>query len=151
MDSRESTTSRTDDAGVEIPYQRFRPKRYQPRMSIFWWIHKKVYLRFIIRELTSVFVAIYAVILIVKLNALLRGPESWEVMTAALATPFSIVLHVIILLFVVYHSITWFLLAPTATVVRLGRKRIPDSAIIAVNFLMWLVLSVAVGWIILAV
>lgn len=132
-------------------YQRYRPKWYNPRMSIFWWIRKKPYVHFIVRELTSVFVAAYAVILIFQLRALSRGPEAYEAIVSFFETPFSITLHAIILLAVIFHSITWFKLAPTAMVLKLGKKRIPGSLIITANFLMWIVLSVAMVWLIVAV
>jgi len=132
-------------------YQRYRPRWYSPRMSIFWWTRKKPYVHFIIRELTSVFVAAYAVVLILQLRSLMEGPEAYEALMAAFSTPFSIVLHGIILLAVIFHSITWFKLAPTAMVIKLGKKRIPGNLIIATNFLMWIVLSVAVAWLVIAV
>lgn len=104
---------------------------------------------FIIRELTSIFVAAYAVILLFQLNALRQGAEAWEALIAAYTTPFSIVLHVVIFVFVLYHTITWFKLAPSAMVVKMGKKKVPGSAIIAGNFLMWVVLSIGIAWMIL--
>ncbi|MDX1618132.1 MAG: hypothetical protein R3224_05065 [Balneolaceae bacterium] len=139
------------DSGSEsnLRYQRFRPDRYSPEMSIFWWIRKKPFVHFISRELTSIFVAAYAIILIVQLRALSRGAEAWEGLLEWLSTPFSIGLHVVILLAVLFHSITWFNLAPSAMVVKMGKKRIPGVAIITLNYLMWIVLSGAVAWIVL--
>lgn len=120
-------------------------------MSIFWWIRKKPFVHFIVRELTSVFVAVYAVILIIQLRALSLGPEAWDAMLDWLRTPFSIVLHVILLVFVIFHSITWFNLAPTAMVLRIGKRRIPGVAIITVNYVMWIILSGAIAWFVLSV
>jgi len=104
---------------------------------------------FIIRELTSIFVAAYAVILIIKLNALRQGPEAWEALIATFSTPFSITMHLLIFVFVLYHTITWFKLAPSAMVVKVGKRRVPGSAIIAGNFVMWILFSAAILWIIL--
>lgn len=145
--------TKQDDAvtGKNSRYERYRPKRHIPGMPISWWIRKKSYVYFIIRELTSIFVAAYAVILLIQVGALSRGAEAWEALLEWFATPLSIGLHVIILIFVLYHSITWFNLAPTAMVLRIGKKRIPDAAILAVNFGMWALLSVGIAWLILAV
>lgn len=118
-------------------------------MSIFWFLKRKPYLLFIIRELTSIFVAAYAVILLFQLNALRQGAEAWEALIAANSTSFSIVLHLIIFGFVLFHTITWIKLAPSAMVVKIGKKKIPGSAIIAGNFLMWIVLSIGIAWMIL--
>ena len=104
---------------------------------------------FIIRELTSVFVAAYAIILIVKLNALKQGAEVWEALLVSLSGPFSVTLHIVIFIFVLFHSITWFKLAPTAMVVKIGKKKIPGSIIITVNFMMWILLSAGIVWILL--
>lgn len=132
-------------------YERYRPKRHDPGMSIFWWIRKWPYVRFISRELTSILVAVYAILLIVQLSALSRGEQAWQALLDWFATPYSIGLHVVILLCVLFHSITWFNLAPTAMVVKIGKKRIPGTAIVAMNYLMWIFLSGAVAWIVLSV
>lgn len=132
-------------------YKRFKPKMYHRKMSIFWWTDRKPYVKFIVRELTSVFVAVYAVILLFKINALSQGPEAWEAMLASLSTPFSVTLHVVILFFLIFHSITWFMLAPSAMVLKMGKKRIPGAAIILANFFMWIVLSAGILWVVLYV
>ncbi|MCW9708881.1 hypothetical protein [Fodinibius salsisoli] len=144
--------AKTDDINTSTNprYQRYRPERYSPRMSIFWWVHKKPFVKFIVRELTSLFVAAYAVLLIFQVRALSQGAEAWEALVAWFSTPFSIGLHVIIFLFVVFHAITWFNLAPTAMVLRIGKKRIPGGVIITINFLMWIALSLAIATLILA-
>jgi fumarate reductase subunit C len=130
-------------------YERYRPKPYHRKMSIFWWIKKKPYILFITRELTSLFVAAYAVILLVQLNTLKQGPEAWEALLASFSTPFFITLHIVILLFVLFHSITWFKLAPTAMVIKIGKKKVPGTFIVAGNFTMWILLSAGIAWILL--
>lgn len=132
-------------------YERYRPKPYNRKMSIFWWINRKPYVLFIVRELTSLFVAAYAIIMIVQLYALREGPEAWEGLMASFSTPVSIALHIVILAFVVFHTITWFRLAPTATVVKIGKKKIPGAVIILINFLMWIVLSAAIAWVLITI
>jgi fumarate reductase subunit C len=99
---------------------------------------------FIIRELTSIFVAAYAVMLLIQLNALRQGPDAWEALSSTFSTPLSIILHLVILVFVLFHTITWFKLAPSAMVVKMGKKKVPGLAIIAGNFVMWIVLSTAI-------
>jgi fumarate reductase subunit C len=63
--------------------------------------------------------------------------------------PFVIALNVIGLFFVVFHTMTWFHLAPRAMVVRLGGKRVPEFLIVAVNYASWLVVSGVVVWFVL--
>lgn len=132
-------------------YERYRPKPYNRKMSIFWWINRKPYVLFIVRELTSLFVAAYAIILIVQLYALGQGPEAWEALMASFSTPVSVALHIVIFVFVVFHTITWFRLAPAAMVLKIGKKKIPGAVIILMNFLMWIVLSAAIAWILITI
>ena len=117
-------------------------------MPIFWWVHKWQNVKFITRELTSIFVAAYVVILLFHLHALRHGPEAYSIFLAWLKTPFSIVLHGFAFLFVMFHSLTWFNLAPKAMVIRLGEKRIPGFLIAALNYGAWIVLSVAILWVV---
>jgi fumarate reductase subunit C len=115
-------------------------------MSVFWWLQRGAYAWFVLRELTSVFVAYVAVILILQLRALAQGPEAHARLLARLASPAFVVLDAVALLFVVFHAVTWFNLAPTAIVVRLRGARVPDWAVAAANYGAWLVLSLAVAW-----
>jgi fumarate reductase subunit C len=53
------------------------------------------------------------------------------------------------LAFVLLHTVTWFGLAPRAMVVRLLGRRVPPRAILAGHYLLWLLLSAAVAWVVL--
>lgn len=132
-------------------YERYKPEMYNDRVPIFWWMRKKSYVLFILRELTSLCVAAYAVILIYQLSAISRGLEAYESFIAFLASPFSVGLHIFIFVATFFHSITWFKLAPSAMVLKVGKKRIPDNVIIAANFLMWIVLSLIIAWLLISI
>ena len=71
-------------------------------------------------------------------------------MLARLRSPLFVTLDALALAFVLFHSITWFNLAPKAMAVRLGGKRVPDLVIAGSNYVAWLVLSAAVAFILLA-
>ena len=51
--------------------------------------------------------------------------------------------------FVLYHSITWFNLAPKAMPVRVGGKRLPDWMVAAPNYVAWVAMSAVVVWFLL--
>jgi fumarate reductase subunit C len=51
-------------------YTEFHPRWYRPRMSVFWWVGRRSYLIFVLRELTSVFVAWSVVFLLLLFHAL---------------------------------------------------------------------------------
>ncbi len=131
-------------------YTKHHPRWYRVRMPIFWWVHKWVHAKFILRELTSVAVAFYAMVLLFQIRAVAQGPEAYASFLAWHKTPVAIVLHAIAFLLVIFHSVTWFNLAPKALVVRLGKKRLPDFVIAASNYAAWAVFSAAVVWIILS-
>ncbi len=104
-------------------YTSYPPKGYRVRMSTYWWLGRWPYLKFILREISSVFVAWFVIETLLQINALIDGPEAWLEMQDFFANPIVIALNVISLFFVVFHAITWFNLAPKAMAVRVGGKR----------------------------
>jgi succinate dehydrogenase subunit C len=127
-------------------YTLYHPKWYRRPVSVWWWLENWSYTKFVLRELTSVFVAFLAVIILWQLRALVAGPEAYAQFMARLQSPLFLALHVVAFFFVLFHAITWFNLAPKAMVLRLGGKRVPDFVIVALNYLAWFVASVAVAW-----
>jgi fumarate reductase subunit C len=127
----------------------YQPRWYRPRVSTYWWLWQWGYLKFILRELSSVFVAYFVVLTLLQLWALNDGPAAYAAFQEWLKTPGVIALNVVSLVFVVFHAVTWFNLAPRAMVVRVGGKRLPDLLITGSNYAAWLVVSVAVAWLIL--
>jgi succinate dehydrogenase subunit C len=130
-------------------YTLYHPRWYRRRVSVWWWLQNRSYTRFVLRELTSVFVAFFAVLYLWQLRALAQGPEAYERFIARLRTPLFLSLDTVAFLFVLFHAITWFNLTPKAMVVRLRGKRVPDSIILALNYAAWLVLSGAVAFMLL--
>jgi len=133
------------------PYSKYRPKLYHARVPIFWWVHRWEHVRFITREFTSVFVAFYAIVLLFQIRALSQGPDAYAMFLGWLRTPIAIGLHIIAFMFVIFHSITWFNLAPRAIVIRFGRWKLPDRLVLAMNLLAWVICSVIMGWFLLTV
>jgi fumarate reductase subunit C len=125
------------------------PRWYRARVSTYWWLKQWVYLKFVLRELTSVFVAFFVVTTLMQLRAFSRGPQAYENFQKWLQNPFVIALNVVSFLFVVYHSVTWLSLAPRAMAVRIRGKRVPDLLITGTNYAAWLVISAVVGWFLL--
>ena len=130
-------------------YTEFHPRWYRPHVSVYWWLGEWHYLKFILREISSVFVAWFVILTLVQLWALRSGRESYARFEHWLQNPVVIAVNVISLFFVVFHAVTWFNLAPKAMAVRFRGKRLPDILLAAPNYAMWAVVSVAVGWILL--
>jgi succinate dehydrogenase subunit C len=126
-------------------YTLYHPRWYRRRVSVWWWLQNRAYAGFVLRESTSVFVAFFAFVLLWQVRAVAQGPEAYARFLARLSSPLFIVLHLVAFLFVLFHAITWFNLAPAAMVVRLGGKRVPDWVIVAANYGAWVALSVVVA------
>ena len=130
-------------------YTLYHPRLYRRRVSVWWWLESRAYTGFVLRELTSVFVALFALVTLSEIRSLARGPEAYARFLARLESPLFLVFHAVALLFVLFHSITWFNLAPKAMVVRLGGKRMPDAFVAGSNYAAWLLLSAAVAFFLL--
>ena len=130
-------------------YTDFHPRWYRPKVSVYWWLGEWHYLKFILRELSSVFVAIAVIEMLMLFCAMEQGPEAYERYLSDMRNPVVVVLNVIGLFFVLFHTITWFNLAPSAMPVRLGGKRVPDVLVAAPSYVAWVVVSLFVGWLIL--
>ena len=131
---------------VNRPYQLYHPKWHRPRMPIFWWLEKLSYVKFITREMTSLAVGYTAVVLLLQIAALGRGPEAYGRFVRVLETPVVVILHVVVLVFLLFHSFTWLSLAPKAMVLHVGKRRLPDSAILAAHYLAWLAVTGLLIW-----
>lgn len=101
-----------------------------------WWRRNPYYVRYMIRESSSIFLAIYSVILLVGLLRLVQGPAAYEAWLGALTSPFSILFHGLALLTVSYHAYTWWKVAPkTAPDLRIAGRPLPELVITAGGWL----------------
>ena len=125
------------------------PKTYRARMSTYWWLARRPYVKFILRESSSVAVAWFVIIILLLIKALKQGADSYAAFQNWLANPIVIVINIVALFFVIFHAITWFNLAPKAMAVRMGGKRVPNFMIAGPNYVAWIVVSAALTWLIL--
>ncbi len=102
-----------------------------------WWMVKKTYVLFIVRELTCVFVGGYALFLLV----LVARRDEPQAFVAWLNSPFLIVLQIIALPMHLYHSVTWINLTPKVMVVWWGEERVSPVLIAGSNYLAWIIVS----------
>ena len=125
------------------------PKWYRPRISVWWWLKKGSYAAFMLRELTSVSVAFFAVVLLWQVRAVVEGPEAYARVMARLQTPLFLALDVFAFLLILFHMVTWFNAAPAAMVVRVRGKRVADWVLAGSNYVAWVLLSIVVAAILL--
>ncbi len=131
-------------------YTQFHPRWYRPRVPVLWWLRRRSYLLFVLRELSSVFVAWFVVFLLLLVHAVAQGPQDYQRFLDWSAAPGIILLNVVALSFVVIHSVTWlFTLSPHAMAVRLRGRRLPAAAIGAGNLVAWVLVSAIVLFLVL--
>ena len=114
-------------------------------MSTYWWLERRSYLAFILRELSSIFVAWFvysSCCWSTRSGAATRLPR----VPGLGREPRLVVLNGITFAFVLFHAITWFNLAPKAMVVHLGGKRVPGALIAGANYAAWVVVTAFVLW-----
>jgi fumarate reductase subunit C len=131
-------------------YTEYHPRWYRTRVSTWWWLGRWAYLVFILRELSSAFIAWFVVFTLLGVRALHKGTYEYDTWFGDFARhPLVIGLNVVTLFFVVFHAITWFNLAPKAMVIRLRGQRVPPRVIVFSNMLAWALVSGLLAYIIL--
>jgi fumarate reductase subunit C len=130
----------------EHAYTAYHPRWFRRRMSTYWWLQRGSYLAFILRELSSLFVAWFVVYMLWLVRAVGAGAPGYREFLEWARHPAVLALNVVALLFIVFHAITWFNLAPQAMVVRVGRRPVPGFLIAASNYAAWLAVSAFLVW-----
>jgi len=127
------------------------PRWYRRRVSTYWWLGRVAYFLFILRELSSAFIAWFVVYTLLLIRAVSQHPNAYQALPEWSRWPGIIVLNVISLFFIVFHAITWLNLAPKAMVVRLRGRRVPGAGIVLSNYAIWGLVSVLIIWIVYGV
>jgi len=117
---------------------------YVRKLQRSWWLGQRRYVLYMIRELTSLFVAFYSALLVVGSVRLAQGRVAWEGYVAAISSPLGVVFQLLCLLFAVYHSVTWFAVTPKAMPLSLGGERVADKTIVGVHYAAWGLVSLIV-------
>jgi len=118
-------------------------------MPVFWWVGRRSYLIFVLRELTSVFVAWSVVFLLLLVHAVSQGAKQYQQFLNLSSNPWMLALNVVTLAFLVFHAITWFNLAPQAMAVRVRGRRVARSRVALAHYAGWALLSALSAWLIL--
>ena len=95
--------SQTDVKSVRRPYVR-------PMEG--WWKHNPFFVRYMVREVTSVAVWVYALILTFGVLRLGQGEVAWNGWLEAMKSPLSLILHLVLLISMVVHTHSWFEIMP---------------------------------------
>ena len=106
-----------------------RPRGYVRSMDG-WWRHNPYFVRYMAREATAVLVAVYAFVLLAGVICLARGEAQYDAWLDALSRPWSLALHVLLLVVFVYNTWSWFQIMPkTMPLMFAGGKKVPAALI----------------------
>lgn len=120
-----------------MPYVRTIPR-------VRWFFRHPRYVRYMMREVTCLFIGAYTLLLVWGLRELAQGPEAWAAFLHWIRSPWSVAFHIVALAFSVYHSVTWFNLTPKALPVQTGEAFVPDAVISGAHYAAWGLLSVVI-------
>jgi fumarate reductase subunit C len=123
---------------------------HRPRVPLLWWARRRSYTAFLLRELSSVFVALFVVELLLLVGAVARGPAAYQAFLDRMANPAVVALNLVALAFVIYHAVTFANLTPRAMVVRIRGRKVPPRAILAGVYLGWVVVTAFLAWLVVA-
>ena len=122
--------------------------RHHRPVPVLWWVKKPSYLVFVLRELSSFFIAWLVLYLCLFVRAVGRGEAAYRAHLEWAASPWIVTLDVVAFGFVVLHTVTWFSLTPKAMVVAVRGRRVPGVAIIGAQYVALAVVSAFVYWLV---
>ena len=113
-----------------------------------WWLRKQSYLLFVIRELTSLAVFSYAILII---TAMWKATDdsSFTTFFEFLMSTTSVLIHIGLLILAIVHTFTWIALTPKVMVVWQDDERVEPDVIAGANGILFLVISGVVLWVVL--
>lgn len=110
-----------------------------------WWRKNPFFVRYMLREVTAPFVAVYAVILLVGLVRLAQGEAAYNGWLAALRHPASILAHWLLLVAITYHAVTlWKVMPKTMPQLKFAGRALPENTVTICGWLLTLVVSIVV-------
>ncbi|MCI0545589.1 MAG: hypothetical protein L0Z49_14295 [Actinobacteria bacterium] len=107
-----------------------------------WWLRRPVYFQFMIRELTSLVVLAYTGLIIWGLWSL---PSLIEFLDSRL----SVWLHLLVLVFALFHTGTWIALTPKVVVLWRGDDQIEPDVIAGLASIGFVAVTGVVLWLVL--
>jgi fumarate reductase subunit C len=124
----------------------FRQGLYRQRVPLGWWLSRRSYLIFVLRELTSLFVAWFVAYLLWLVYAVGSGPEAYQSFLDWSARPWMVAINAIALAFTIFHTVTWFAVTPQAMPSRVRGRKLPAPAIGIALYGAWFAVSAFLVW-----
>lgn len=116
------------------PYQKAQPNN--------WYMSNTFFKIYMLRELTSVPVALAALNLFWGIAALANSLECWQTWLHFQLNPIVIILNIIAIIAALFNSVKWFEAMPKAIRIQRGDKFVPDKLMIMSNWVAFAVISI---------
>ena len=110
-----------------------------------WWTRRPHYFWYIVREFTSLPLALWLMWLLVEIRRAQDGPTGYHPHSSLGFVIFS----VIVLLFALYHSVTFLSLAGAILHFNVADRPIPSQLIVLSQFGAWAAASAVVGFVLI--
>jgi fumarate reductase subunit C len=123
-------------------------RMYRRPVPVLWWTRKRTYFVFVMRELSSLFVAWFVVYLLLLLRAIGQSDTAYQHFLDGADAPWIVVVNVVALAFLTLHTVTWFLLTPKAVVLRLRSRVVPAWLIIVSQYVGLVAFSALMLWLV---
>ncbi len=109
-----------------------------------WYMRNGRYIRYILREVSSLFIGLYMAGLAMSLMRLAQGPKAWDAYVDGLSSPVALVFHALAFVFATYHAMSWFNVTPKAMRIRRGDDYVPGPLIVRAHYILWGVVSLVI-------
>lgn len=117
-------------------------------ISTWWWLRKRTYFVFVMRELSSLFVGWFVVFLLLLVRAVGRGDAAYRDFLDWADSPVVIAVNVVGFAFILLHTVTWFGVTPQAMALRVRGKPVPAPAVIAAQYVGLAVVTAFIWWLV---
>jgi fumarate reductase subunit C len=110
-----------------------------------WWTRRMHYFWYIVREFTALPLALWLIWLLVEIRRAHHGPDVYY----ASHSPLFIAFSVIVLLFALYHSVTFLSLAGVILHFKVFDRPVPSRLVVLAQFGAWAAASAVVGFVLI--
>ncbi len=114
------------------------------RLSPGWWTANRHYAMYMVREWTSLFVAVYSLIFIYGLSLWATGSRANFL--NFLKNPAIVGFSLVALVFTMYHAVTWFYLLGAISPIKIGRSKSKPWQALALNLILLVIVSYLAIW-----
>ena len=118
------------------------------RVSTWWWLRKRTYFVFVMRELSSLFVAWYVIFLLQLVKAVGRSDTAYAQFWDWADSPVVVFVNAVGFAFIVLHAITWFGVTPQAMALQVRGRPVPAWLIIGAQYVGLAIVSAFIWWLV---